>query len=157
MPDTLDLTHMEQVGSVCSRGMAHRLLLIYLYQWGKPHLLGTDAVKARQTVPETTTNTRIALFISVQKNMQLSATASIHFPNRNVEIHPSSSTGLLPQAKVFTFSFAKNLWNSRHKSQSTKTNTSKSLFFIADNPAYSLQLFKCHSICEVCWNGFFRL
>lgn len=117
--------HMEQVGSVCSRGMAHRLLRIYLYQWGKPHLLGTDAVKARQTVPETTTNTRIALFISVQKNMQLSATASIHFPNRNVEIHPSSSTGLLPQAKVFTFSFAKNLWNSRHKSQSTKTNTSK--------------------------------
>lgn len=35
--------------------------------------------------------------------------------------------------------------------------TLQSLFFIADNPAYSLQLFKCHSICEVCWNGFFRL
>lgn len=126
MPDThIQLTPHGASRVYLLEGHGTTELRIYLHQSGNPHLLQTDAGKAKQARLEMTTNVRIALYTSSgKKNARQCYWKHPLFP-RNVEKHSGSSIISLLQAKVFAFSFAKTLWNSRHKSQSTKTNTSK--------------------------------
>lgn len=67
---------MELLQSVCSRGTALHLLCIYLYQWGKPHLL--EQSKADSNRNHNQYKNRFFYF-SAEKKMQLSATGSIQF------------------------------------------------------------------------------
>lgn len=142
--DTLHLTP-RGAGGVCLLEGHGTSFITYLFISVRQATLAGNRCSQSKANGSRNHNTRLALFISVQKNMQLGATGSVQFSPemwkcalllvlacywkhsllpRNVEIYPSSIS-LLPRDKAFTFSFAKNLWNSRHKSQSIKTNTSK--------------------------------
>lgn len=118
---TLSWPRAELAESVCSRGMARQYyVFIYISQASHTCCKQMQAKQASKTW-----NHNIRIYISSEEKRATQCYwKHLLFP-RNVEKYSGSSTISLLQAKVFAFSFAKTLWNSRHKSQNTKTNTSK--------------------------------
>lgn len=148
MPDTLDLTPHGASG-VCLLKRHGTLFITYLFISVRQATFAGD--RCSQSKANSTRNHNQYKNCSFYFSAEKYATQCYwkHSLPRNVEIHPSSSTGLLPKLRYSHFHLQK-ISGIQGINLKVLKQTLQSLFFIADNPAYSLQLFKCHSICEVC-------
>lgn len=81
--------------------------------------------------------------------MQLSATGTIHFFPETWKYTLLLGLACYPNQRYLHFHLQK-ISGIQDINLKVLKQTPQSLFFIADNAAYSEQLFKCHSVCEVC-------